>query len=311
MPRHIERNVAHQASERMTTERFCVGRHCFALMSMDETGKTLLPNFTDFRIAEDDGREDRFCVRLEDRLPEWQEDAHCIGEFDSGAGIHGVSLRADGGYQLTVSDPKGNLCSKIVCTNDFTDVHVMLTQEDKDLRSFALNNGMMLAYSFALCESDTLLVHASVIRHDGRGYLMTAPSGTGKSTHTYLWYKNIEGCDLMNDDNPVIRITDGIPTVYGSPWSGKTPCYRNISAPIGAIVNIRQDPHNVIRRLRPVEAFTMMLPACNNMKWDKRIYTSVCSTIEKLIPTTGMWELRCRPDREAAIVCHEAVRANH
>ena len=51
-----------------------------------------------------------------------------------------------------------------------------------------------------------MLMHASVIRHQGKGYLMTAPSGTGKSTHTRLWYDNIPGCDLMNDDNPVVRI---------------------------------------------------------------------------------------------------------
>ena len=166
---------------------------------------------------------------------------------------------------------------------------------------------MMLSYSFALCEEDTLLVHASVIRNNGRGYLMTAPSGTGKSTHTYLWYKNIPGSDLMNDDNPVIRIVENTAKVYGSPWSGKTPCYRNIEAPIGAVVRIQRSSENTIRRLSPIEAFAMMLPSCNNMKWDRRVYTAVCSSLNHLVATAKLWELGCRPDREAALVCYEAV----
>ena len=150
-------------------------------------------------------------------------------------------------------------------------------------------------------------MHASVIRQGGKGYLMTAPSGTGKSTHTRLWYDNIPGCDLMNDDNPVVRIVDGQAVVYGSPWSGKTRCYRNIQAPVGGIVRIQQRPENTIRRLNPVEAFCNLLPAMSNMKWDKRVYNGICDGISQLIQLVGVHELGCLPNAEAAILCHDTI----
>ena len=38
-----------------------------------------------------------------------------------------------------------------------------------------------------MIDFDTVLFHGSVIAVDGVGYLFTAKSGTGKSTHTRLW----------------------------------------------------------------------------------------------------------------------------
>ena len=131
--------------------------------------------------------------------------------------------------------------------------------------------------------------------------------GTGKSTHTRLWYDHIPGCDLMNDDNPVLRIVDGCPMVYGSPWSGKTPCYRNVSAPVGAMVRIRQHPSNSIRQMKPVEALAELLPAMSSMKWDKRVYSGVYDTLIRLISLCKIYELKCLPNAEAAFLCHDTV----
>ena len=151
------------------------------------------------------------------------------------------------------------------------------------------------------------LFHGSAVSVDGEAYLFTAPSGTGKSTHTHLWYKYIPGSDLMNDDNPVVRIVDGETRIYGSPWSGKTPCYRNIWAPVGAITRIEQKPVNTIRRMAPVEAFATLLPAVSSMKWDARVYKGICNCISRLLGITPVYLLGCRPDEEAAHVSHDAI----
>ena len=198
-------------------------------------------------------------------------------------------------------------CCHVQTNTDFGEITVALKGETWQQRNFGLNNAIMLAYAFAGADKGTLLMHASVIRCDGKGYLMTAPSGTGKSTHTRLWYDNIPGCDLMNDDNPVVRIKDGQAIVYGTPWSGKTPCYRNIQAPVGAIVRIQQRPQNTIRRLRPVEAFGELLPSMSSMKWDERVYRGVCDSVGQLVSLCGIFELGCLPDAAAAHLCHDTV----
>ena len=172
---------------------------------------------------------------------------------------------------------------------------------------FALTNCMMLLYTSCTAAHDTLMTHSSVIRYKGRGYMFLGKSGTGKSTHSSLWLKYIEGAELLNDDNPIIRIIDGKARVYGSPWSGKTPCYKNIDAPLGAIVRLSQAPENKITRLGVLQAFAALMPSCSCMKWDHDAVSATHRTLEKVVSSTPIYGLDCLPDEDAAITCRDAV----
>ena len=81
---------------------------------------------------------------------------------------------------------------------------------------FSIGTVMMLMFAFSTAQKNTLLMHSSVTVKDGKGYVFLGKSGTGKSTHSQLWINNIEGCELLNDDNPVIRVEEnGEVRVYG------------------------------------------------------------------------------------------------
>ncbi len=230
-----------------------------------------------------------------------------IKVFDTGNGDIIVDEITDGGYQFVIKDTSKRVCCLLIASNDFSSYRCALNGNSV-MKSYGLNNAFMLAYAFSSSFHATLLMHASVVRHKGFAYAFTAKSGTGKSTHTALWLRNIDGCDLMNDDNPIIRIINGTAYLYGSPWSGKTPCYRNIKARLGAITVIDRAPTNSIERLTPVEAFVKILPSCSSMKWDKVIYGNTCNNIIHLIECcNNNYILHCRPDDEAAIVCHNAI----
>ena len=286
-------------------KRFKVAEHIIAIEADDCIDVLdLLPGFKPF---EWDGNGDAVLTVYVSTTWEWELRGREIGQFDVGGTNHGVYLNDDGGYQFEVSDINGHLCARMQSNKDFSKCTVRLYEGTWNQQNFGLNNCMMMSYAFATSESDTILIHSSVIRCDGKAYLMTAPSGTGKSTHTRLWYDNIPGCDLMNDDNPVIRMVDGIPVAFGSPWSGKTPCYRNVQAPIGGIVRIRQKPENSIRKLKPIEAFAMLLPACSSMKWDERVYNGVCDSVSHFVATCNIWELGCLPNAAAAHLCHDTI----
>ena len=108
-----------------------------------------------------------------------------------------------------------------------------------------LRFGLWMSFGIAH-NPHSIAIHSSVIVHSGRAVLFLGESGTGKSTHTRLWREHIPGAQLLNDDSPIVRVVEGVPTVFGSPWSGKTPCYRNESYPIAAFVRLVQAPHNRI-----------------------------------------------------------------
>ena len=174
---------------------------------------------------------------------------------------------------------------------------------------FIVNNALMLLYALTSSVKDTILIHASVVMADGYGFAFLGKSGTGKSTHTRLWLQNIPGTSLLNDDNPVVRIdSSGTPVIYGSPWSGKTPCYRNEEVPLRAVVRLSQAPRNLIRKLSGISAYVALAPSASSMKWEKSMADGLHETFSKLVATVGIYHLECLPDAEASLLCHETVK---
>ena len=174
---------------------------------------------------------------------------------------------------------------------------------------FQVNTSLMIQYTFATAGLSTLLLHASVTRYEGRGNLFFGISGTGKSTHSRLWHEFVPGSDLMNDDNPVIRFENGQCLVYGSPWSGKTLCYRNVVAPVNALVRLEQFPLNQIERLQPLQAYASVIAAVSTIRWNHDIMSRLVPTIERVAMTIPCFQLKCRPDEEAVQVCKKAIIA--
>lgn len=189
----------------------------------------------------------------------------------------------------------------LICSKDYREGRIiMLKYKFKNV----FNDALKMMFALATTEKDTLIIHAAVVSCEGKGYLFLGPSGTGKSTHAQLWLKHFEGTELVNDDNPVVR--DGV--VYGSPWSGKkTPCYRNVSVPIGGIVMLSQAPYNKIRRLSGIEAYVDLAESVGGMPWNSRISEGFHQTMNKLASTVPMWHLECLPDEEAARLCHDTI----
>ena len=267
----------------------------------------LIPSFEPFRCHHEKDEPLFFQLTIDDKLkPRPKAERERIGAFDTGNGDTIVDLLSDGGYQYIIKDINGNECCLLITNKDFSNCKCALNGH-YNMRSFGLNNALMLIFAFAGSLEKALLIHASLVRCKGYGYAFIAKSGTGKSTQVSMWLRNIPDCDLMNDDNPIIRIKDDGVFIYGSPWSGKTPCYRQVKAPLGAITRIDRAPENSIEKLPPIEAFASLLPACSSMKWDKDIFNSICNNVSKLVETTGIYTLHCLPNAEAAKVCHDRI----
>ena len=173
---------------------------------------------------------------------------------------------------------------------------------------FALNNALMLMFAFRTATEGTLEMHASVTVNSGKAFLFLAKSGTGKSTHSRLWLDNIPGSSLLNDDNPVVRIfPDGKVIVYGSPWSGKTPCYKNEQYPAGAFVQIRRCPENKITRMNLFESYALLYGSSSGFKADKTMADGLHDSFSKIAGISPCYVLDCTPDPEAAFVCSKEV----
>ena len=288
-------------------KQYKVGGHAYQVIFADDgvNNDSILESSKPFQTEVDDS-ELLFRMFVDDKYRPVTTGKE-IGQFDSGGNNNGVYIREDGSYEIRLSDYWKRQCCLLDASHDFSNVRIALNG-DFYMRQFGINNALMMTMAFAAADKDTLLIHASVVRENGVGYPFLGVSGTGKSTHTSNWLKYIPGTDLMNDDNPIIRVVDGIPTIFGSPWSGKTPCYRNVQAPIGAITQLKQAPFNKIRRETVIEAFASILPSCSIMKWDKRIYSGICDTVTKVIETVPAYLLENLPDEEAVRLSFSTIR---
>lgn len=160
----------------------------------------------------------------------------------------------------------------------------------------------------AMPSFDTVLMHGSCIAVDGAAYLFTAKSGTGKSTHTWLWRELLNDRAVMvNDDKPLIRISPDGATVYGTPWDGKHRLSSNIAVPLRSICILERAAKNSIRRITPGEAYPMLLQQIYRPR-DGDAMQRTLTLIDRLLGSVTFWRLGCNMDPEAAAVAYNAMK---
>ena len=147
----------------------------------------------------------------------------------------------------------------------------------------------------------TVAIHSSCIVYKGKAVLFLGESGTGKSTHTRLWREHIDGAFLLNDDSPFLRVEDGKVWAYGSPWSGKTPCYKQERYELKGCVRLSQAPYNRSQKLSVLQAYGAIHPSCPpEFAYDAALYDHISSFINQLLSAVPFYHLDCLPDAAAA-----------
>lgn len=154
---------------------------------------------------------------------------------------------------------------------------------------------------------NTVLFHGSVIAVDGQGYLFTAKSGTGKSTHTGLWRELLGSRAVMvNDDKPLLKITEKGVFAYGTPWDGKHRLSTNISVPLKAICVLTRDTDNHIAEIQPKEAYQMLLQQAYR-PMDRGAMIQSLKLIDEMMKMTKFYRLGCNRNVDAARVAYEGM----
>ena len=151
------------------------------------------------------------------------------------------------------------------------------------------------------------LIHGSALAVDGKAYLLAAPSGTGKSTQAALWRRAFgKRVTMLNDDKPLIKVTDSEVLACGTPWDGQHHLSSNAMAPLRGVCLIQRSSTNSIVSLTVRDAYTRMLrqvyrPA--NPASLERTLALLDHTLEKV----GIWELSCNTRLDAAELAYAAM----
>ena len=282
--------------QQSTIANYIVGGHPIRITMKGGNIAEKFPTMEPFKV--DEIGEPLFTINVDNSIiPSWQGSR--VGTFPCPSATFEVYRQSNGAYQVLILND--NAPAAFIESDAEYKNFTVTSRGDENLQLFGLSNAAMLIFTMSTAGHDTLLMHSSTVENGGKAYMFLGKSGQGKSTHSDLWVEHIAGSTLINDDNPIIRIApDGTPTVYGSPWSGKRPIYKNVHYPIGGFAAIEQEKENNIRRESIPTAFGILLSSTSTMKFDKEIHLKICSTVSKVLSKVPVHTLGCRPDAEAA-----------
>ena len=285
--------------------RYKVANHLFEVVLPSETNaERLLPSFRPFTCKDED-EIGPLLFLFDTTTPYPREEGVLIEESENDMGYITIWQTIQG-YRIEARHTVANKPHAMITDRAFRTIRASI-QWDDEYAPQILCSMLRIAFSQALLREDGIGIHASAVGHNGKCFLFLGKSGTGKSTHASLWLQHVENSELINDDNPVIRIQDDIAYAYGTPWSGKTPCYKNIGLPIAKITRLQQAPANSHRYLSEVEAFTALLPSCSAIKQDNNLYEKLCEKLTWLVEHTNIAYLQCLPNKEAVMLNKETL----
>ena len=160
-----------------------------------------------------------------------------------------------------------------------------------------------------LIDYDILLFHGSCLSIDGTGYLFTAPSGTGKSTHARMWRETFgDRVVMINDDKPLIRVAeDGSPFAYGTPWCGKHNLNTNTSVPLRAMIALNRGTANRIEKIPRKEAYSYLLRKGIFYPKEAEKRLKVAVLLDKMNQRLDYYECWCDISHEAAQVIYQGL----
>jgi len=156
---------------------------------------------------------------------------------------------------------------------------------------------------------DAVLFHCSALSLNGKAYLFTAPSGTGKSTHARLWREVFgDKVTMINDDKPILKFEENKLTVYGTPYDGKHLLSTNTSSEVRAIFILERAEENSAEKL----PFPKAYPTLISQTYCPENENKLKKTLELLerMKDIPIFELRCNISHDAVNIAYEAVNEN-
>lgn len=224
--------------------------------------------------------------------------------------INGFFLR-----QVLPAPDGGVVCRLIRTRNQEVELafHVSVDWETVSLLSDASRTGGSLAFEFLgqimpflFLPHDVLTFHGVLMEHDGRGIVISAASGVGKTTHARLW-RDHKRALIINGDRAACRKVNGVWTGFGLPWSGTSGEQINRSVPLRALVILERGEKNEAHRINGLEAFGAAWPHVQYPAWDETMTGKALELTDDFLSEIPVIRLTCRPDEEAMEVLSKAL----
>ena len=201
-----------------------------------------------------------------------------------------------------------------------TDVVFKITQDDSDFQKKLLGlncskvnselSVFLCKFASWLPQRDSFLLHASLIDVGGTGVAFSAPSGTGKTTHTLLWQRLLgDKMTIINGDKPIVRFFDDeqYPLGYGTPWNGKERLGTNSKTPIKHFCFIERSNTNSCEKVDPADVLELFFKQIYLPKNNLNAISKTLNLADRFLKNVTVWKIKCNMDISAAEVAYNTI----
>lgn len=208
--------------------------------------------------------------------------------------------------------PQDTYVNRCILRNNMTEATVYykkeIPTEISDLEDFSWSIYLACRDAFFcfMQKKGMIAVHSSSIIYNGKGYIFSASSGVGKSTHTEMWKTN-HNTDILDGDVAACKIENGKAIVYGLPWCGTSKLYKNEKLPLGGIIFLQQSCHNAIHPLNAFEGILRLSARCFTPTWTEELADKNIQIAEAIVAVTPCALLNCLPNEEAVNVAKQYI----
>lgn len=156
---------------------------------------------------------------------------------------------------------------------------------------YAEYKALIIPTSRFLLQYRCCLFHAVAFLRHGRAWLLTAPSGTGKTTQFMNWRKLYPTeITMICGDMPVLELKREGVWVHSSNWNGKEGVGSFCSAPLGGIVLLEQGKENRIARMSAREAIPPLLCQFAAAFDTEEHILAACELLDGMLSSVPAWK---------------------
>lgn len=228
--------------------------------------------------------------------------------------IADIVLEIDAFYESTK-----NYCGGFL-SDEIAKYHITLTKQDLENELNESSNGKVYGneelsalyrkIADLFIEEDIIVFHGSSFKVHEAGFIVTARSGVGKSTHTSLLKEYLkDDFQYINDDKPLLKMKDE-PMLYSSPWNGKERRGNNVSAPLKAVIFLNRNETNSCRLLDNKEDIYFKLLSQIYLPKEKQKREKALKIVDILLKRIRFYEINVNIDISAAMMTYERIIKN-
>jgi hypothetical protein len=159
-----------------------------------------------------------------------------------------------------------------------------------DPLEYPLGEALMI---LLLARHGGFMVHACGLERNGCGFLFVGHSGTGKTTIAELAGPRFR---VLNDDRVVLRLVDGRPWMFGTPWHGESTRFSPLGAPVERVFFIEHaDSHHTSPVTSSIASAAILSRGFPPL-WSVSSMESTLSFIDDVVRTVPCRRLGFTPD---------------